>query len=87
MCALGKIASCEISFAPIVSSDYINDVNRVISIIESYNMEHSVGLLSTTVRGDKYRIFDMIREIYDTMDGTAKFTLDIKISNLCGCQV
>jgi uncharacterized protein YqgV (UPF0045/DUF77 family) len=87
MCALGKIASCELFFAPIISSDYIDDVNRVISIIESSDMEHSVGLLSTTVRGDKDRIFDMIREIYDTMDGTAKFTLDIKISNLCGCEV
>lgn len=85
MCAMEKIASCQISFISIMSEDHIDDVNRVIDIIKSYELEYNVGILSTTIRGNKERIFSLIKDIYDTMDNKAKFTIDVKISNICGC--
>ncbi len=86
MCSMEKITSCEISYIPIMSKDYINDVDRVIDIIKSYRLEYNIGILSTTIRGNKEKIFSLIKEIYDGMDEVSSFTMDIKISNICGCN-
>ena len=81
-----KIISCEISFIPIQSENYKNDVDRVIEIISSYKLEYQVGLLSTTVRGNKKIIFEMLQQISDKMYDKVKFTMVLKISNECGCN-
>jgi len=81
-----KIISCEISFIPIQSENYKNDVDRVIEIISSYKLEYQVGLLSTTVRGNKEIIFEMLQRISDKMYDKVKFTMVLKISNECGCN-
>lgn len=87
MYSMGKITSCQIAFTPIISEDYIADVNKVLDIIKSYELEYNVDILSTTVRGDKDRILEMITDIYNEMCEICSFTMDIKISNLCGCDI
>ena len=86
MLPMEKIISCEISFIPIQSENYKNDVDRVIEIISSYKLEYQVGLLSTTVRGNKEIIFEMLQRISDKMYDKVKFTMVLKISNECGCN-
>lgn len=86
MCTMGKIVSCEIAFIPIVSDDYVLQVDKVLNIIKSYDIEYNVGILSTTIRGDIGKINDLIFEVYNNMDKECKFTMDIKLSNICGCD-
>jgi len=81
-----KIASCEISFLPIGDNNYIQNIEKVLEIIRSSNLEYNIGILSTTVRGDKDKIFLLIKEIYDKMEETTNFIMDIMISNTCGCK-
>jgi len=85
MCSMGKIASCQIAFTPIVSDNYIEDVNKVLDIINSSGLENNVGVLSTFVRGEKNKVLKLITDIYENMDYVTKFSMDIKISNICGC--
>jgi uncharacterized protein YqgV (UPF0045/DUF77 family) len=85
MCPVEKIASCQITFTPIVSDDYMEDVKRVLDIIEDSGLENSVGVLSTFVRGEKCKVLKLISDIYEIMDSKTKFSMDIKISNICGC--
>lgn len=85
MCPLEKIASCQITFTPIVSDNYMEDVKRVLEIINNSGLENSVGVLSTFVRGEKSKVLKLITEIYKNMDSITKFSMDIKISNICGC--
>jgi uncharacterized protein YqgV (UPF0045/DUF77 family) len=80
-----KIASCEISFIPIGSKDYIAHIDKVLDIIKSYDLEYDVGIMSTTIRGDQEKIHKLILDIYNIMDEECKFTMDIKLSNICGC--
>lgn len=48
---------------------------------------HSNIYISTTVVGEKEKIFNMIKQIYDAMDmSKCNFAIDVKISNTCGCQ-
>ncbi len=84
MCAMEKIASCQIAFTPIISDDYIDDVNKVLEIIDNSGLENEVGVLSTFVRGEKSKVLRLIAEIYEEMDNLTKFSMDIKISNICG---
>jgi uncharacterized protein YqgV (UPF0045/DUF77 family) len=86
MCPVEKIASCEIAFMPVMSDNYLDDINKVLDIIKAYGLEYNIGILSTTIRGNKEKIFQLIKEIYDTMDEITTFTIDIKISNICGCK-
>lgn len=86
MCTMGKIVSCEIAFIPIVSEDYITDVKKVLEIIKSYDVEYDIGILSTTIRGDKNKIHGLLVKIFNEMDEKCKFTMDIKLSNVCGCE-
>jgi uncharacterized protein YqgV (UPF0045/DUF77 family) len=81
-----KIASCQITFTPIVSDNYMDDVKQVLEIINSSGLENSVGILSTFVRGEKSKVLKLITNIYETMDSRTKFSMDIKISNICGCK-
>jgi uncharacterized protein YqgV (UPF0045/DUF77 family) len=80
-----KIASCQITFTPIVSDNYMDDVKQVLDIINSSGLENSVGVLSTFVRGQKSKVLKLITDIYEAMDSITKFSMDIKISNICGC--
>ncbi len=86
MCPLEKIASCQITFTPIVSDNYMEDVKRVLDIINDSGLENSVGVLSTFVRGEKSKVLKLIKDIYENMDSITKFSMDIKISNICGCR-
>lgn len=85
MCPMEKIASCQIAFTPIISDNYIDDVKKVLKIINNSGLENEVGELSTFVRGEKTKVLKLIEDIYVTMDQITKFSMDIKISNICGC--
>lgn len=87
MCPVGKIASCEISFLPVMSEDYLGDIDKVLELIKASDLEYNIGILSTTIRGNKEKIFNLIKEIYDKMDEVTTFTMDIKVSNICGCKL
>ncbi|MTI66527.1 MAG: hypothetical protein FH753_07985 [Firmicutes bacterium] len=87
MCPLGKVTSCEIAFIPIKSENYIEDVKKVLSIIKSFDVDYEIGKLSTTITGNKDIIFTLIKDIYNIMNNECGFTIDIKISNICGCNI
>ena len=87
MCLVGKIAACEISFLPIESRNYSEDVKQVLSIIEGSGLEYSAGVMSTFIRGRSDSIFRLLNDIYDSLDEACSFSMVVKISNLCGCKM
>lgn len=80
-----KIISCEISFVPIQSENYLADVEEVIKLIEQSGLDYQVGIFSTTIQGEKEKIFSLLNEIFNAMESRTKFLIIAKISNLCGC--
>lgn len=86
MCAVEKIATCQISFTPIVSTNYIEDINKVLDIIKSYGVDYNVGMMSTTIKGNKETLLKIINQIFNTMYEICSFTMDVKLSNVCGCN-
>lgn len=80
-----KIISCEISFVPIQSQNYADEVDKVIALIHESGLEYQVGIFSTTIQGKKEKIFELLQRIFDEMETRTKFLIVAKISNLCGC--
>ena len=86
MSASKDIVSFQISFTPIGSTEYLEEIKQVINIIKKSGLENDIGILSTSVRGKKEMVFKLIEEIFYTMEDKCSFTMDIKLSNLCGCD-
>ncbi len=79
---MDNLVTVELSFFPLESADYKTDINKVLEVIRSFNLEHKIGLLSTTVRGDQTTIFKMVYKIFSSMNETGKFVLSVNYSNL-----
>lgn len=82
---MAEITSCQLSFTPIQSESYLSDVDKVLSQIKASGLEHSIGEMSTIIKGDKAEILALINIIYDTMTDKCSFVMDIRLSNICGC--
>ncbi|MDF2591860.1 MAG: hypothetical protein K0S75_1326 [Clostridia bacterium] len=86
MCPLEKITSCQLSFIPIQSEDYLSDIEMVLKKIAASGLEHSIGEMSTIIKGSKRDILNLISNIYDSMTAKCSFVIDVRISNTCGCD-
>lgn len=86
MRSLAETVSCQISLTPIESANYAADVERALSVISESGLDHEVGPFSTVVRGEKVKVFGLVRDIFDRLEKTCGFTLEVKFSNVCGCR-
>ena len=86
MCPVEEVASCQLSFVPIQSKDYLADVERVLDLIKTYELEYCIGEMSTVIKGSKAKIMELISRVYDLMSPKCGFILDIRLSNICGCR-
>ncbi len=89
MCTVEKdrVASCQIAYFPIGTNNYLEEIQQVLDLIQSYSVEYEIGTFSTTVRGARRVIFQLIQDIYDRMDKqNNRFTIHILLSNTCGCE-
>lgn len=86
MCGMGKIAACMISFIPVQSESYLSEVEKVLDMIKASGLQHSVGGFATELYGDPGEICSLISGIYNEMDKSCSFVLDVRFSNVCGGQ-
>jgi len=85
---MGKeIISCEISFVPIETQNYIEDVEKVLTLISDSGLKYQTNAFSTIISGTPDTIFSLLKEISTKMCETTKFIMITKISNVCGCTI
>lgn len=84
---LEKITACQISFIPIQSESYLDDINTVLELIKASGLEYSIGEMSTIIKGSKENLLNLIDRIYDLMSSKCSFVMDIRLSNICGCEI
>ncbi|OGO78608.1 MAG: hypothetical protein A2Y23_10000 [Clostridiales bacterium GWB2_37_7] len=85
MCAVEEITSCQLSFIPIQSENYLADIDMVLRRITASGLEYSIGEMSTIIKGGKANILKLISDLYDLMTPKCSFVIDIRISNTCAC--
>ncbi|MEN1759075.1 YkoF family thiamine/hydroxymethylpyrimidine-binding protein [Anoxynatronum sibiricum] len=89
MCALAKTVTgtCQLAFLPLETTSSDAAVEQVLQIIESSGLEAEVGPVSTLIRGDAEALCALIQRIYKTMDDSqVRFSMNLLISNKCGCR-
>lgn len=86
MCKVDQKMSCQVTFTPIKSQSYLSEIDRVLTLIEKSGLAFEVATLSTTILGDKDKVWQLLKTIFDEMASSCYFTMDVKVSNICGCQ-
>jgi uncharacterized protein YqgV (UPF0045/DUF77 family) len=81
-----ETVSCEVAFLPIGEGDYGGEVDEVLALIENSGLEHSAGPMSTFVRGDRAAVWALLSGIDAAMSNRCRFVMDIRFSNVCGCE-
>lgn len=88
MCTVekGDIVSCQLSFLPIGSEEYLDEIDKVLNLIKATGLKYNIDILSTTIVGDSNKILDLINRIHKEMSfGGCNYMMNIIISNVCGC--
>lgn len=71
---------CQLTYIPFGKNDVAEQVDEVIDIIESYDVESKVGELSTLVEGNREEVFNLISGIYSIQDDNNKqFRLHVEL--------
>lgn len=87
MCQVDKerLISCQISYFPIDSEDYVEEVDRVLQVIKDAKLDYQVGDLATVVKGQADKVFKLLAAIDQEMTNH-HYTMSILLSNICGCE-
>ena len=86
MGSVEKVVSCELAFLPIGEGDYGAAVDEVLSMVKNSGLEYSVGPMSTFLRGGRSDVWRLLSEVDAVMADRCKFVIDIRFSNVCGCE-
>lgn len=89
MCSMekGGIVSCQIAYFPVGSREYSNEIKKVLNLIEGSGLDYDVGDMSTVVKGEPRKVFNLIDSIHRQMTlKNCNYTMNIVISNICGCK-
>lgn len=61
------ITTAQFTYIPLKASDPRKSVEFLLELVAQHDVEVDVNYMSTSVRGETDVVFDLIREMYDTM--------------------
>ncbi|MGM0545307.1 MAG: YkoF family thiamine/hydroxymethylpyrimidine-binding protein [Bacteroidota bacterium] len=61
------ITTAQFTYIPLKASDPRESINYLLELVAQHDVEVDVNYMSTSVRGDTEVVFELIREMYDTM--------------------
>lgn len=61
------ITTAQFTYIPLRSSDPRESIDYLLEMVAQHEVEVDVNYLSTSVRGETDVVFDLIREMYETM--------------------
>lgn len=61
------ITTAQFTYIPLKAADPRESIDFLLELVAQHDVEVDVNYLSTSVRGETQVVFDLIREMYDTM--------------------
>ncbi|NGP75718.1 hypothetical protein G3570_03685 [Balneolaceae bacterium YR4-1] len=61
------ITTAQFTYIPLNSNEPRESVDFLLELVAQHEVEVDVNYLSTSIRGETDVVFDLIREVYDTM--------------------
>lgn len=61
------ITTAQFTYIPLKANDPRDSVDFLLELVAQHDVEVDVNYLSTSIRGETEVVFQLIREVYDTM--------------------
>lgn len=61
------ITTAQFTYIPLKAADPRESIDFLLELVAQHDVEVDVNYLSTSVRGETEVVFELIREVYDTM--------------------
>ena len=61
------ITTAQFTYIPLKATDPRESIDFLLELVAQHDVEVDVNYMSTSVRGDTEVVFELIREMYDTM--------------------
>ncbi len=61
------ITTAQFTYIPLKASDPRESIDYLLELVAQHDVEVDVNYMSTSVRGETDVVFELIREMYDTM--------------------
>ncbi len=61
------ITTAQFTYIPLKASDPRESIDFLLELVAQHDVEVDVNYMSTSVRGETEVVFELIREMYDTM--------------------
>lgn len=61
------ITTAQFTYIPLRASEPRESIDFLLELVAQHEVEVDVNYLSTSIRGETDVVFDLIREVYDTM--------------------
>jgi uncharacterized protein YqgV (UPF0045/DUF77 family) len=61
------ITTAQFTYIPLKASDPRESIDYLLELVAQHDVEVDVNYMSTSVRGETEDVFELIREMYDTM--------------------
>ncbi|MGD8425987.1 MAG: YkoF family thiamine/hydroxymethylpyrimidine-binding protein [Balneolaceae bacterium] len=61
------ITTAQFTYIPLKAADPRESIEFLLELVAQHDVEVDVNYMSTSVRGETQEVFDLIREMYETM--------------------
>ena len=82
-----SIMACQITLYPLNELDSAKVIGHVLAEMDWQGVEVIVGSMSSLVRGEDGLVWTKLRQLYDLAASSGQFSLQLTVSNQCGCQI
>lgn len=76
------MVTCQLTYLPLFTEEVIAEVDRVIAFLDDYDVDYTVGALSTTLTGEREEVFRLLEDLYRSRDmEDRRFRIHIELLN------
>lgn len=81
-----SIMACQMALYPLDTIDSSKVIAEVLEEMDWQGVEVTVGSMSTYIGGEEEAVWGKIRQLYSLAERSGLFSLQITVSNKCGCR-
>lgn len=82
-----RVMACQVTLFPLDTLDSAQVIGQVLAEMDWQGVEVIVGDMSSLIRGEEDLVWARIRQLYELAAKSGQFSLQITLSNKCGCML
>jgi uncharacterized protein YqgV (UPF0045/DUF77 family) len=82
-----SFVACQITLFPLDTLDSARIIGQVLVQMDWQGVEVITGEMSTMIRGEEGLVWTKLRQLYELAAASGRFSLQITVSNKCGCML